>query len=98
MTLNDTARGQLENLTRKTTLDELVERYHWSRMPRICLGRRARLFLRRSHWAATVRGGSAIKRMMDVAGAAVLMLLSSPVFVLVALAIKFSDGGKVLFW
>ncbi len=38
-----------------------------------------------------------IKRTWDAAGAAVLLLLASPVMALVALAIKIEDGGPVLF-
>jgi exopolysaccharide biosynthesis polyprenyl glycosylphosphotransferase len=38
-----------------------------------------------------------IKRAWDAAGAAVLLLLASPVMALVALAIKLEDGGPVLF-
>ena len=38
-----------------------------------------------------------IKRTWDAAGAAVILLLASPVLALVALAIKIEDGGPVLF-
>jgi len=38
-----------------------------------------------------------IKRTWDAAGAAVLLVLASPVMALVALAIKIEDGGPVLF-
>jgi lipopolysaccharide/colanic/teichoic acid biosynthesis glycosyltransferase len=79
-------------------LDELIERYHWKRIRRARVEHRTRFFLRRSLWVTSSRGYQVTKRMMDIIGAAVLILLSSPIFFLVALAIKLSDGGSVLFW
>ncbi len=46
----------------------------------------------------TVRATSAAKRWIDVAIAAVALLLLSPLFVVVALAIKLYDCGPVFFW
>ena len=44
-----------------------------------------------------IEAGRWIKRTWDAAGAAVLLLLASPVMALVAVAIKGEDGGPILF-
>ena len=85
-------------LVHKVNLDELVERYHWQRIRRIRMARRARFYVRRSLWITSVGGHRAIKRMMDLVGSAVLITLLSPLLLLVALAVKLSDRGDVLFW
>jgi lipopolysaccharide/colanic/teichoic acid biosynthesis glycosyltransferase len=41
---------------------------------------------------------STTKRTLDVAVSAVALILLSPVLLIIALAIKLSDGGPVLFW
>jgi len=43
------------------------------------------------------RGGDALNRALDVAGAGALLLASSPVLGVAALAIKLEDGGPVLY-
>ena len=44
------------------------------------------------------RSSRMLKRAMDVAGAAVLLVLAAPVLVLAALAVKVDSPGPVLFW
>lgn len=79
-------------------LDELIERYPWQKMRRIRAQRRTRFLVRRSRWVTSVGGHAAIRRATDILGAALIIILSSPLLLLVALAIKLSDGGNVLFW
>jgi lipopolysaccharide/colanic/teichoic acid biosynthesis glycosyltransferase len=43
-------------------------------------------------------GTGALKRLVDVVGAGLLLILLSPLFLVVALLIKLTDGGPVLFW
>ena len=52
---------------------------------------------RLARWWNT-RSVVAIKRTIDVAAVAPALLLISPFFLLVALAIKLEDGGPVLYW
>ena len=40
----------------------------------------------------------AAKRLLDIAVSAVLLVVLSPLFAVVALAVKLTDGGPVLFW
>jgi lipopolysaccharide/colanic/teichoic acid biosynthesis glycosyltransferase len=39
-----------------------------------------------------------LKRLIDIAGAALLLVLLLPLFVVVAVLIKLSNGGPILFW
>ena len=80
------------------SFSRLVERYECRKIRRIRLARRTRFFLRRSLWVTEVRGRRAVKRTMDLAGALFLIVLLAPLLLLVALAIKLSDGGDVLYW
>ncbi len=60
------------------------------------------LSLQQSLWRINVQIASnlysAIKRSLDVLIALVVLLLASPLLVLVAVIIKATDGGPVLFW
>src|SRR4051794_36515157 len=76
---------------------ELVARYHWKRLGRIRAGRRTRRILDHGLRFLCVGGYRIIKRAMDIAGALALVLLLLPVFVLVAIAIRLTDGGNVFF-
>jgi exopolysaccharide biosynthesis polyprenyl glycosylphosphotransferase len=48
-------------------------------------------------WKMTVRGSYALKRLIDMLGSAVGMLLLSPLFLIIALAVKLSSKGPVIF-
>lgn len=82
----------------RVSLEELVERYHWRRARRIRVERRAHLLMRQSLWITSVGGHKTLRRMMDILGSLVLIILCSPLLLLVATAIKLSDSGTVLFW
>ncbi len=53
--------------------------------------------LRLKAWKLTVLGSYAFKRLMDIVGSAVGMVLLSPVFVGIALAVKLTSPGPVIF-
>lgn len=48
-------------------------------------------------WLLVVTGSRAFKRLIDMIGALALLLLLSPLMLVVALIIKISDGGPVLY-
>ena len=52
-----------------------------------------RLFM----WRATVQGAYAVKRGFDILLSAILLVLLSPVFLVIALAVKLSSPGPVFF-
>jgi lipopolysaccharide/colanic/teichoic acid biosynthesis glycosyltransferase len=77
-------------------LNELVRRYHWRKIGRIRAGRRSKL---RDHSIrSTEMAYCFVKRALDIAGAGLLMLLTLPIFMVVAVAIKLTDRGPILFW
>lgn len=53
--------------------------------------------LRRLAWRSRVRLAARLKRGVDVVGAVALLVLGAPLFAAIAAAIKFEDGGPVLF-
>lgn len=58
---------------------------------------RLRVQFKRLLWRSVVGGAYLIKRLLDIVGSFILLLLLSPVFVGVALAIKLDTPGPVLF-
>jgi lipopolysaccharide/colanic/teichoic acid biosynthesis glycosyltransferase len=59
---------------------------------------RARYLRKRYAWVAVVGGARAGKRLIDIAAAALLLIGLAPLFALVALLIKLTDGGPVFYW
>ncbi|MDQ8193821.1 sugar transferase [Coraliomargarita sp. SDUM461004] len=56
-----------------------------------------RAVLKRLRWRIIIRLTLVIKRLVDVVGSLCAIIISSPIFFITALAIKFDDGGPVLF-
>ena len=83
--------GSFLDRTRDADLDqlmrELASRLHGNR----------RKSLRLRAWKFTVRGSYAVKRMIDIVGSLLGMILLSPVFIAVALAVKLTSKGPVFF-
>jgi lipopolysaccharide/colanic/teichoic acid biosynthesis glycosyltransferase len=52
---------------------------------------------RRATWRAEVAVGPRLKRALDLAGAIALILVTAPILLAVAIAIKLEDGGPILF-
>lgn len=56
------------------------------------------IFYRKKYaWALVTGGARALKRALDIAGAATGLLLLSPLMIAVAVAIKLTDGGPVFY-
>ncbi|MDX9720456.1 MAG: sugar transferase [Myxococcota bacterium] len=88
LSLDATARDEL--------FDELFNRYAKGSLGR--LPSRVRALAKRWAWSGVVGGSRAVKRGADIAGASMMLIVLSPVFGAVALAIKLTDNGPVLFW
>ena len=73
----------------------LLARY--SNLDHATLKHRLRFYLKRAGWVAVVKGSYLVKRMLDVASSAVLLVLLMPVFLVVAVAIRLEDPGPILF-
>lgn len=57
--------------------------------------RRAKL--KRLRWRMVIRATLGLKRLVDIVGGFCAIVISSPIFLITALAIKLDDGGPVLF-
>lgn len=79
---------------RRLALAEGLHRRHAARPA----WRRLRARLRTALWRAVLGGAAALKRCLDVLVSLAALVLLSPLLALVALAIKATDGGPVLFW
>jgi lipopolysaccharide/colanic/teichoic acid biosynthesis glycosyltransferase len=79
-------------LERSVLLDELYRRYSGSQAGSLAFRRK------KYAWLAVVDGTKLVKRLVDIAGACVGLAVLSPLFAVVALAIRRTDGGPSLFW
>jgi lipopolysaccharide/colanic/teichoic acid biosynthesis glycosyltransferase len=73
-------------------IQELHRRYSRSGSARF------RFWGKKYAWILTVGGARAAKRLFDIAVSLAMLLLLSPLFLVVALAIKLTDGGGIFFW
>ena len=60
--------------------------------------KRAMLRVRFLVWRISRRAGGWFKRLLDIVISLIVLILLSPVLLLVALLIKVTDGGPVIFW
>jgi lipopolysaccharide/colanic/teichoic acid biosynthesis glycosyltransferase len=58
---------------------------------------RWRFHLKQAVWWAVVRGTTAIKRMLDIAGSLILLTLLSPLLVAIAILVKLNSSGAVFY-
>lgn len=83
----------------KTQLeDELYRRYVTDCRGVTGLRRRLRFLRKQWMWRFVIQTTRLVKRTVDIAGAVLLLTCGSPIFLLVALLIKLTDRGPVLFW
>jgi lipopolysaccharide/colanic/teichoic acid biosynthesis glycosyltransferase len=73
--------------------DELYGRYAKGRGS----SRLSRFYAKKYGWLLVVAGARTAKRLIDIVGAATLLVVLSPVFAVVSLIIKLQDGGPVFF-
>jgi len=58
---------------------------------------RLRFHLKQLVWLAVVRGTTAIKRMIDIAGSLILLILLSPLLATIAILVKLNSRGAVFY-
>jgi len=79
-------------------VEELYQRYGRGTSGPGSFFRRLRFLRKKYAWFLVVGGAKAIKRTLDIAASLVLLVVLLPLFLIVALLIKLTDGGPVLFW
>jgi lipopolysaccharide/colanic/teichoic acid biosynthesis glycosyltransferase len=60
--------------------------------------RKLRVRRKKAAWLLVTGGSSLVKRALDIIISLSMLVILMPVFLLVALAIKLTDGGPALFW
>lgn len=78
-------------------LEELYERYGKDQALS-CFPQRFRLWRKKTAWIAATGGAKLLKRSADITASVWLFVMLSPLFAIVAAAIKLTDGGPVLYW
>jgi lipopolysaccharide/colanic/teichoic acid biosynthesis glycosyltransferase len=87
----------LSTVQRVALMEELYQRYG-SSSGSGSLKLRLRYWRKRYAWLLVVGGAKMVKRTIDIVASATYLLLLWPVFLVIALLIKLTDGGPVLFW
>jgi lipopolysaccharide/colanic/teichoic acid biosynthesis glycosyltransferase len=82
-----------DNTHRVLLVEELHRRYS-----RGGASLRHRYWIKKYAWAITVGGAKALKRALDIVVSLAMLIALSPLFAMVAICIKLTDGGPVLFW
>jgi lipopolysaccharide/colanic/teichoic acid biosynthesis glycosyltransferase len=62
------------------------------------VGKRLRFLRKKYSWIAACGGARVVKRVLDVVVAGTMLALLAPLLAVVAVLIKLTDGGPVLFW
>lgn len=83
---------------RVALMEELYQRYGGGASGYRGLMRRLQFWRKKYAWIAVVGGAKLLKRAIDIVAAATMLVILSPLFLVVALCIKLTDGGPVLFW
>jgi len=78
-------------------VEELYRRYGQPGLGR-GLKQRWRFLWKKYSWSVVIGSANALKRFLDIAVSAAMLILLTPLFLLVAAAIKLTDGGPVFFW
>ncbi|MCF7849845.1 MAG: sugar transferase [Kiritimatiellales bacterium] len=83
---------------RRLLLEELYEQYCGSSRFTGSFFRRWRFFRKKYGWLLVVGGAKALKRLLDVVLSACGLVVLSPLFLLVATAVKMTDGGPIFYF
>ncbi len=86
------------NAQRLDLLEELSRLYSIQRMGHASIFRRARLLHKTYAWRGVVSGANALKRLLDIVVSLAMLTALSILFLFVAISIKLTDRGPILFW
>jgi len=88
----------IDGQQRIALMEELYKKYGAGATGAAGLLHRLRYWRKKYAWMIVVGGAKLLKRALDILGSGFLMLCLWPIFLVVALCIKLTDGGPVLFW
>ena len=87
-----------QRFQRVVLMEELYRRYGSGASGQGGLWLRLRYWRKKYAWIMVVGGAKVLKRTLDIIGSGILLLCLWPLFLVVALCIKLTDGGPVFFW
>ncbi len=88
----------MQDLNRLMLIDSLYTKYSADPSNSKKFALQLRFWQKKYTWLIFVASARLIKRLIDIFVSALSLLLLSPVFLVVALCIKLTDGGPVVFW
>lgn len=89
--------AQVEARSRIDLIEDMARLYAAERLGG-SLWRRVRLLHKRWAWRGIISGAVLLKRLLDILISLVVVSMVSPLLIFVALSIKLTDGGPILFW
>jgi lipopolysaccharide/colanic/teichoic acid biosynthesis glycosyltransferase len=96
MNITDAASSVCDRTRRLEIIEELYQRYGGNGGA-TGLNNRLRYLRKKYAWLAVIGGAKLLKRAIDIVASAALMILLAPLFLSVALLIKLTDRGPVMF-
>lgn len=90
--------NQTTYVSRGELAEELYRRYVTNARGTAGLWQKLQYWRKRAMWFIAIRGALMVKRVMDIAVSIIVLTLGMPFFLLVALLIKVTDWGPVIFW
>jgi lipopolysaccharide/colanic/teichoic acid biosynthesis glycosyltransferase len=88
----------LENKRRVLLIEELYRRYDGDAAHVERAAVRLRFWWKKYAWVMVINCSNLVKRLIDIVGALLALVVLTPLFATVALAIKLTDRGPILFW
>lgn len=83
---------------RVVLMEELYKRYGSTSSGAGGIAHKLRYWRKKYAWIIVVGGAKVLKRVIDILGSSILLLCLWPLFLILGLCIKLTDGGPVLFW
>lgn len=94
---DETASDYIDSDYRVEMIEELYERYGRTTILK-APAKRFRYLRKKYAWSFAVGAAKFFKRAIDIVLSIFLLITLTPLFIIVAIAIKLEDGGPVLFW
>lgn len=88
----------LDGKRRVELIEELYDRFGSGQAGAGGLMKRLHFLHKKYAWITVIGGAKVLKRTIDICVALLMMILLSPLFLAVALMIKLTDRGPILFW
>ncbi len=86
----------MDEKTHEQKMRELLLR-RYGRIDQSTFRHQLRFYMKHIGWVGVVQGAYLAKRLLDIVASAVLLVLLSPLFLAVAIAIRLEDPGPILF-